>query len=356
MHGAVGRDDLRSRRHSLFSNQIVSFDTIDRVSRPPFVISPRVLTSYAAIERLIGRVEGLGGVMPQPLLRKRNRVRTVFGSVGIEGNTLSLGEVTAVLDGKRSAGSIREVREVQNAVAAYERASQFRFTSERDLLAAHRLLMRGLAPDAGRFRSGNVGVWHGARVAHVAHVAPPPERVPSQVRSLLAWAKKAPEPRLIVACVVHYELQFIHPFSDGNGRVGRLWQHVGLLSVSDAFSFLPVESVIRDQQPRYYKALQQSDQAGDSTAFIEFSLGALRTALAEFVDQVRPARQLEGDRIRDASAHFGRTWFARADYLRLYPRLSTASASRDLAAAVTDKTLERQGDKRLARYRFRRRR
>lgn len=173
------------------------------------------------------------------------------------------------------------------------------------------------------------------------------------MRSLFAWARRASEPRVIVACVVHYELQFIHPFSDGNGRIGRLWQHVGLLLVSEAFSFAPVESIIRERQQRYYNALRRSDLAGDCTSFLGFSLAGLQTALAEVVRRVRPQREDAEARLEKARSHFGREWFPRSEYLGLHPRLSTATASRDLQAAVQEKNLERRGERRLATYRFR---
>lgn len=323
------------------------------MTAPPFKLTPSIILAYAGVERLIGRLEGLGGLKPQPLLRKRNRIRTIHGSVGIEGNTLSIGDVTALLDGKRVLGSVREVREVENAIAAYERAPELSFTSEKDLLAAHGLLMRGLATDAGRYRTGSVGIWHGSKVAHVA---PPASRVPALMRSLFAWARRASEPRVIVACVVHYELQFIHPFSDGNGRIGRLWQHVGLLSVSEAFSFAPVESIIRERQQRYYNALRRSDLAGDCTSFLEFSLAGLETSLAEVIQRVRPQREDAEARLEKARSHFGREWFSRSAYLGLHPRLSTATASRDLQSGVNEAMLDRRGDRRLAEYRFRGRR
>lgn len=319
---------------------------------PPFQLTPAVVRAHAEVMRLIGQLEGIGGVTPQPRLRRRNRIRTVYGSVGIEGNTLSADVVSRILDGKHVVGPTREIREVENAITAYAAAPRWRFISERDLLSAHRVLMSGLVADAGRYRAGNVGVMHGSRVTHVA---PQAARVPALVRSLLQWAARAKEPRVIVACVVHYELQFIHPFSDGNGRMGRLWQHVGLLSESEAFAYAPVESIIRERQQRYYDVLGRSDRAGDCTPFLEFSLAALGTALRELLERVRPEREDAAQRLERAHVVLGHGWFTRADYLRVFPRLSTATGSRDLKEGASEGLLDRVGDKRLARYRFRRR-
>jgi Fic family protein len=318
--------------------------------RPPFTLEPRHLEDVAAIAQLVGRFEGLSAPRPQPLLRKENRVRTVQGSVAIEGNTLSLDQVTAVLDGKRVSAPRREILEVQNAIAAYDEAPRLRPWSEKDLLRGHRLIMANLAADAGRWRQIAVGVFQGSRVAHVA---PPAKQVPRLMGQLLDWGKAdAKMPSILKACLAHYEIQFIHPFSDGNGRVGRLWQHVILLSVSPVFEFVPFESVIRARQKAYYDALARSDRDGDTAPFAAFALEALREALARTLDALR-AEPVDGEsRLDLAKGHFARAWFARGDYLRLHKRLSTASASRDLASGLAGGALERQGDKRLARYRF----
>lgn len=317
--------------------------------RPPFELSPRALACLSAIERLVGRLEGLQATVPQPRLRKHNRIRTVHGSVGIEGNTLSIEQVTALLDGARVLGPPREILEVQNALAAYDLVPRLRAFSVRDLLQAHRLLMRGLIEDAGRFRAGSVGVLHGTEVAHVA---PPARRVPGLVAGLFGWARKSPLPGVVKAAVVHYELLFIHPFTDGNGRIARLWQHRVLLCASPAFAFAPVESVVRDRQREYYSVLRRCDQEGASTAFVDFSLDALRVALEELDEASRPAPQSAGDRLELARASFASRWFGRGEYLELHKRMSTATASRDLRWGHEQGLLERRGERRLALYRF----
>jgi Fic family protein len=327
------------------------------VPRPPLRITPRILSLSTEIGRLIGRCEGEPGAEPPPRLRRSSRVRSVQGSVAVEGNTLSLDQVTAILDGKRVAGPAREIREVKNAIAAYALGPRLRPGSTRDILRAHAVMMDGLIDDAGRWRARDVGVIRGSKVGHIAPGAP---RVPALMRELLAFiARDRETPALVRACVAHYEIEFIHPFSDGNGRIGRLWQHVILLGESPAFAFVPVESIVKDRQAAYYATLAACDRAGDSTAFVEFALDGLKTALAEVVPDLRPlARPRAPDasqRLAVARQRFGRNLFTRRDYLDLHPGIATATASRDLKRGTDGALLEKSGHKATARYRFTRR-
>jgi Fic family protein len=292
----------------------------------------------------------LASPRPEPRLRRENRVRTIQGSLAIEGNTLSTAQITAILDGKRVVGPQRDIVEVRNAVAIYADAARLDPARPRDLLRAHRGMMRDLIPDAGRFRSSNLGVIHGSRVAHVA---PPAARVPELVDRLLAFAGQARDVHgLVKSAVVHYELEFIHPFSDGNGRMGRLWQHVLLLKVHPLFEFVPVESVVRARQEAYYATLQACDRAGTSTAFVEFSLHAILEALEDVSRALVVPARTSRDRLVHARGHFGIREFARTEYRALQKTISTATASRDLREGVADGTLRRRGDKATARYRF----
>jgi len=318
--------------------------------RPPFELAPAVLAATAEIMRLVGRYEGSGAQAPQPRLRRENRIRTVRASVAIEGNTLPEEQVSAVLDGRRVVGPAREVREVRNAIEAYALAARLDSRREEHLLRAHRVLMAGLTPDAGCYRRKGVGVLQGSLVAHVA---PPAARVPALVEDLLGWAKADRETHpAIKAAVLHYELEFIHPFSDGNGRVGRLWQHVALVRFHPAFEHVPVESVIHERQADYYRTLALSDRAGNATPFLEFALAATRDALAELVGAVRPERATPESRLESARLQFERRDFSRKEYMAVHPSISTATASRDLALGVERRMLRKRGTKALARYRF----
>jgi Fic family protein len=320
------------------------------VKRPPFRITTTVVSRLEEISRLVGRFEGLSAPPPQPQLRRENRIRTVQGSVAIEGNTLSLDQVTAVLEGKRVVGPPREIREVRNALAAYDLAPRLRPDSERDLLRAHGILMEGLSPEAGRWRSGAVGVLKGSKIAHLA---PPAKQVPRLMTDLLEFVGRDHEvPVVIRACVAHYEIEFIHPFADGNGRMGRFWQHVALLRWSPVFAHVPAESVVRERQQSYYDVLARSGQAGDCTPFLEFSLEALRDALSEFLVDFRPESETAERRLALARERFAKGWFTRRDYLALHQRLSTSTASRDLRLGVEQGMLQRRGEKALTEYRF----
>jgi Fic family protein len=252
---------------------------------PPFTITPAVLTLVAEIAGEVGRLGALAGHGNVPKLRRENRIRTIHASLAIENNTLTLEQVTAVIAGKRVLGKPSEIQEVKNAFAAYEAMAEWTPHSVKDLLIAHRLLMSGMVDGAGRFRTRSVGIAQGERVVHLA---PPADRVPGLMKDLLAWLKRTDTHPLVASSVFHYEMEFIHPFADGNGRMGRLWQTLILSRWNPLFAFLPVETVIRDRQADYYRVLGACDKAGNSTAFIEFLLAALLTALREVssTDQV----------------------------------------------------------------------
>jgi Fic family protein len=262
--------------------------------RPLYTITPAILNLVAEIAETIGRYSVLAEQSLTPRLRRENRIRTIHASLAIENNTLTLEQVTAVIDGKRVLGHPREIQEVRNAFATYEAMEEWDAGSEEDLLAAHELLMRGLVHETGRYRSGGVGIFRGEQLVHMA---PPADRVPKLMADLLDWLKSANEHPLVASCVFHYEFEFIHPFADGNGRMGRLWQTLILRNWKPLLAYLPVETVIRERQEDYYLVLAVADQQTDATPFIEFMLSALRDAISEAVttDQA-------GDQVADQVA------------------------------------------------------
>ncbi len=249
--------------------------------RPPFTLTPLALRLVAEISEAVGRYAIMAEYSLTPQLRRENRLRTIHASLAIENNTLTLDQVSAVIDGKRVLGHPREIQEVRNAFSAYEAMPGWTPESVKDLLEAHSLLMQGLVDDAGRFRTGGVGIYKGSELVHMA---PPAQRVPLLVENLLKWLSGTDEHPLIASAVVHYELEFIHPFADGNGRMGRLWQTLILRRWRPLLSYLPVETVIRGRQQEYYDTLAQADQAGEATPFIEFMLTALRDAFREAIE------------------------------------------------------------------------
>lgn len=246
--------------------------------QPPLTLTSPMLALVAEIAEQVGRLTARHEPAMTPQLRRGNRIRSIQASLAIENNTLSIEQVTAVLDGRRVLGLPREIQEVRNAFAAYEAMHDWNPSSRNDLLAAHALLLHGLIDDAGQLRRGGVGIYRGERLLHMA---PPASRVAQLVDDLLGWLVAAELHPLLASCVFHYEFEFIHPFADGNGRMGRLWQTLILSRWRPVLAWLPVESVIRDRQDDYYAALAAADHAAEATPFVEFMLQALQQALAD---------------------------------------------------------------------------
>ena len=256
--------------------------------KPPFHMTDKMITLLAEISEQVGRITVLQEGTINPHLRRENRIRTIHSSLAIEHNSLSLHQVTAILDGKRVLGNPNEIREVQNAYEAYEMMLRLNPNSVEDLLTAHRLMMQGLVPENGRFRSGGVGVFDGERLIHMA---PPAEFVPQQVRDLFLWYSNSEMHPLIKSAIFHYEFEFIHPFSDGNGRMGRMWHSLLLGQWKELFFWLPVEELIQSRQTEYYDALGIADKAADSAVFVELMLEIIcdtlrgTTVLGRSIDQ-----------------------------------------------------------------------
>ena len=253
--------------------------------QPPYTITTEILNQVAAISQAIGRLTLLTEQSKALRLRRVNRVRTIHGSLAIEGNTLSESQITAMLDGKRVIAPPREVQEVKNALAAYDHFNSWRPSTEKDLLEAHRLLMAGLIDEVGKYRRGGVGVMAGQ---DVIHVAPPADRVPRLMADLFGWLSKTDAHPLIASAVFHYEFEFIHPFADGNGRMGRLWQSLILASWNPLFGDIPVESLVYEHQAEYYTALRTSTARTDSAPFITFMLRMILGAMTSATPQVTP--------------------------------------------------------------------
>ena len=244
--------------------------------QPPYTITSKIIHLVAQISESIGRLTALTQIQDGLKLRKANRIRTIQGSLAIEGNTLSEEQITAILNGKPVIAPPKEVQEVRNAIKAYEEFQQWQPSSELDLLQAHQILMTGLIDEVGQFRNGGVGVMSGDRVVHMA---PPANQVSRLMNDLLQWLDQSDEHPLIKSSVFHYEFEFIHPFTDGNGRMGRLWQTLLLSRWNSIFANIPVESLIYQNQKAYYDALQASTDRADSAPFIEFILQMILDAI-----------------------------------------------------------------------------
>lgn len=250
--------------------------------QPPFTLTSEIVSLVADIAEKIGRLSAKPDFDMSLRLRRINRIRTITGSLAIEGNTLTEVQITAILDGKMVLAPPREVQEARNALAVYERLSEWNGLKEADLLAAHQQLMLGLLDYPGAYRQGGVGVMAGDKVLHMA---PPASRVPVLMTQLFDWLRTSREHPLIASSIFHYEFEFIHPFEDGNGRMGRLWQTLLLSCWQPAFAWLPVESLVHQQQAAYYKALSDSTAATDCAPFISFMLGCIHETVSRVVER-----------------------------------------------------------------------
>ena len=229
---------------------------------PPYTITSKILKLSTQISEELTKLQFTETAKVSPMLRKKNRIKTLAGTLEIEGNFIGEEKITAILDGKRVLGTVKELAEVQGAIKAYEKLDEYRYDELDDLLLAHKILMDEILTSAGSFRNVNVQVGE--------HIAPQPNMVNESMVKLFGWLKNSDEHLLLKSCIFHYEFEFIHPFSDGNGRIGRLWQSVILNSYNQIFSLLPTESIVRDYQEEYYSAIEAATAIGESTPFIEF--------------------------------------------------------------------------------------
>lgn len=296
---------------------------------PPYDITPAILKLVSSISEKIGEVNAVYLDKPSPQLRKQNKIKTIHSSLQIEGNTLTEAQITAIIENRRIIGPQKDITEVVNAIKVYDGLIDYKPTSEKDFLKAHKQLMAGLVDDAGSYRKRGVGIVKGSEVAHVA---PPYYNVPTLMQHLFDYLKDSDELPLIKSCVFHYEMEFIHPFMDGNGRMGRLWQTVILMDAYPVFEFLPFETLISQTQEDYYRALGQSDKAGKSTIFIEYMLDVIDKSLAQLL-RFNNRNMTDVDRIEYFISQ-GQTSFSRKDYMDVFKDISSATASRDLKKGV----------------------
>lgn len=246
---------------------------------PPFTVSARAISLVAEISAMIERYAIRLERQDSLRLRRANKIKTIHSSLAIEGNTLSENQVSDLLDGKRVVAPLRQIQEVKNAIAIYDILADLNPYNGNDLLRAHATLMSALDERAGKYRQGGVGVFAGKQCIHMA---PPADRVPSLMSDLLSWLQNAEDHLLIRSCVFHYEFEFIHPFADGNGRMGRLWQSLILGQLHEAFLALPVESMVHDNQHAYYEAINESTKGADCGIFIDFMLTEIHASLKVF--------------------------------------------------------------------------
>lgn len=312
---------------------------------PPYEITSRILKLITSISQKIGEVNAKHLVRQNPKLRKQNQIKTIHSSLSIEGNTLSEEQITSIIENKRVVGPEKDIKEVLNALEVYKGLKKIKYTSEKDFLKAHKLLMNGLLLDPGKYRTKGVGIVKGFKVAHVA---PPYSNLKYLMNELFQYLKDRSELTLIKSCVFHYEMEFIHPFIDGNGRMGRLWQTSILMSEYPLFEFLPFETLISKNQNDYYNALSISDKEGKSTKFIEFMLDMINQSLIELL-KVSTKKLNETERLSIFLENVVNE-FSRKDYRKHFSEISTATASRDLKNGCENGLIEKTGDKKTALY------
>ena len=314
-----------------------------RNKKPPFEITNQMIDYVVEIAELLGRLNVTDALSSNPTLRRSNRIRTIHGSLAIEQNTLSLEQVTAVLNGKHVLAPPKDIAEVKNAYEIYERLDELDPYSVDDLLIAHGIMTRGLVEESGMFRTRPVGVVDSE--GHVLHFGTLPQYVPALVMELLDWVKTSEVHMLIRSCVFHYELELIHPFADENGRVGRLWHTLLLSKWNPAFAWLPVESIIHDRQQEYYDAINASNNAGESTVFIEFMLSAIKASLMEAINT---SNEMSDEKMDKATLR----WKKIEEYLKTHDYImnadvrelcgvSAATANRILASLVEEEKLSK---------------
>lgn len=315
--------------------------------KPPYEITNKILSLYGQITEALGICQSILLVKPEAKLRKQNRIKTIHSSLAIEGNTLNIEHVTALIENSHVVGPKKDILEVQNAIKAYDQLKEYNPKKLKDFLKAHLVLMNGLVNNPGKFRKSQVGILKGKQVAHIA---PGFNMVPGLMNDLFEYLHNDTDLEIIKSCVFHYEMEFIHPFEDGNGRMGRYWQTRLLMSVNPIFEFVPIEKVIKDYQEEYYKVLEVSDSSGSSTTFIEFMLNVINKSLRETIAESTPTTSDYSKRVEFALSQL-HDWFNRKEYLSICKGISTATASRDIKQLLEDGLIESSGSGRMMKYR-----
>ncbi|MDR1542952.1 MAG: Fic family protein [Prevotellaceae bacterium] len=293
---------------------------------PTFNISPEILNLVYEIAALLERINIIREKVLSPRLRKENRIKTIHSSLWIEANSLTLQQVTDIVNGKRVVAPEKDIQEVKNAITAYDELLACNPYNADDLLKQHGLLMQNLVKEAGRFRSGDVCVFAGNTPIHVA---PPARLVPEHIHNLLEWTKNANLPQIIKSCIFHYEFEFIHPFADGNGRMGRMWQTLLLYQENSVFAWLPVETIVAHRQEEYYRAIRRSTHHNNSGIFTFFMLTALKDAISEFKEEKKEEIE-KSDAGVNAGVKFSKTELKIIDLMRKNNTISQTEISKKM--------------------------
>jgi Fic family protein len=316
--------------------------------RPPYDITPLILKMISSISEKLGEINAHFLSKQSPQLRKQNRIKTIQSTLTIEGNTLNEEQITALIENKRVIAPQKDILEVINAIKVYENLSIYNYQSEKHFLNAHRELMNGLIIESGKYRIRGVGV---VKENKVEHLAPPANNVTQLMKELFNYLKDEKELALIKSCVFHYEMEFIHPFLDGNGRMGRLWQTLILMKQYPVFEYIPFEKMISKNQNDYYQALALSDKSGKSTIFIEYMLAIIDKSLGELLDFNQRIFK-DTDRL-EFFISLGVKEFTRKTYMNTFKDISSTTASRDLKKGIELNLFECTGQLNQTKYKIR---
>ncbi|WP_188466265.1 Fic family protein [Bizionia arctica] len=314
---------------------------------PPYEITPKILNLITSISEKIGEINANYLNKPSPKLRKQNRIKTIHSSLKIEGNTLTEEQITALLEKKRIIGPKKDILEVLNAIEIYENLEKYKPNDEKSFFKAHQSLMRNLMEGPGKYRKQSVGIIKGSIIEHLA---PPFENVPYLMKDLFKYLQSSEEIELIKSCVFHYEMEFIHPFLDGNGRMGRLWQTIILMEKYPIFEFLPFETMISNDQEHYYKALAASDKSGKSTKFIEYMLNVIDVSMNDLMDFNN--RTLTEQNRLEYFVSINKKAFSRKDYMNVFKDISSSTASRDLKKGLKLNLFKKLGENNKTTYKI----
>ncbi|MBO0590489.1 Fic family protein [Cellulophaga sp. E16_2] len=312
--------------------------------KPPYNITPKILKLISIISEKLGEINANFLDKPSPTLRKQNKIKTIHSSLKIEGNTLTEEQITALLENKRVIGPQKDIQEVLNAIKVYEKLDSYQSTNGKSFLKAHKKLMSGLIEKPGEYRKQGVGIVKGSKVEHLA---PPFERVPFLMQDLFDYLKTE-EIELIKSCVFHYEMEFIHPFIDGNGRMGRLWQTLILTDKHPIFEYLPFETLISADQAKYYKTLSECDKLGQSTKFIEYMLEVIDNSLNSLLSFNN--RNFNRTERLEYFKSLNKIEFTRKDYMDIFKDISSSTATRDLKTGLELSILSKKGENNKTTY------
>jgi len=314
--------------------------------KPPYSITPNILKLVSTISEKLGQINAVFLDKPSPTLRKQNKIKTIHSSLKIEGNTLSEEQITALLENKRVIGPQKDINEVLNAINVYDNLNLYKVTDSKSFLKAHYELMSGLLEKPGNYRTQGVGIVKGSKVEHLA---PPFENVLYLMNNLFEYLK-TDEIELIKSCVFHYELEFIHPFLDGNGRMGRLWQTIILSEKHSIFAYLPFETLISNDQSKYYKTLSECDKLGNSTRFIEYMLEIIDSSLSHLLSFNN--RNFNTSQRLEYFHSLNHIEFTRKDYMTIFKDISSSTATRDLKKGIDLGLFNREGDNNKTKYKI----